>query len=398
MAKLSLKDVKVSGKKVLVRVDFNVPLDESGRITSDKRIQATLPTITYLLKENAAVILMSHLGRPKGKVEPSMSLKPVAKRLSELLNREVKMAPDCVGAETEKMAADLKNGEVLLLENLRFHPEEEKNDKKFARSLAALGEIFIQEAFGTVHRAHASTVGIVEFVKTAAVGFLVEKEIENLSRVLDNPQKPLLAILGGAKVSDKIAILENLVNKVDALIIGGAMAYTFLKAKGIGVGKSRVEEDRLDDAKKIMQAAVERKIRILLPIDHIAVSEISPTAVGKHIREVEIPEGLIGVDIGPSSVERFAPVINTARTIFWNGPLGVFEIEQFGRGTVEIARLVARATENGTISIVGGGDSASAIKKAGVEKSITHISTGGGASLEFMEGKELPGLAVIKNK
>jgi phosphoglycerate kinase len=327
-----------------------------------------------------------------------MSLKPVAEALSRLLARDVKFAPDCVGKEVEMLARGLKGGEVLLLENLRFHPEEEKNDDNFAKQLAKLGEVFIQDAFGTVHRAHASTVGIVKFIKIAAVGFLVEKEVENLSRVLDNPQRPLLAILGGAKVNDKIAVLENLVSKVDSLIIGGAMAYTFLKAKGLSVGKSRVEEERLDDAKKILQAAMSRKVRILLPIDHIVVEEISPMAVGKTVSEVEIPEGKIGVDIGPASIERFAPVINAARTIFWNGPLGIFEIKQFSRGTVEIAQLVARATLAGAVSIVGGGDSASAIKKAGVEKNITHISTGGGASLEFMEGPELPGLAAIKNK
>lgn len=403
--KKTITDVQLKGKKVLVRVDYNVPLDDKQQITNDKRIQAALPTVKYLLEQNCAVILMSHLGRPKGKVVPSMSLKPVAARLKELLNVNVIMAPDCIGPEVQKLSKGLKNGEILLLENLRFHPEEEKNDPKFAAELASLGEVFIQDAFGTVHRAHASTAGIVKDMKVAAAGFLVEKELKYLGEALDKPKRPFLAILGGAKVSDKISVIENLLNKVDALIIGGGMAYTFLKAQGIEIGKSLVEDDKLDTAKKLMQKANEKKIRIFLPHDHVVCDKVDfenkKIADGGTVKETEgaeIPAGFMAVDIGPMTIQRIAPVVKESKTIFWNGPLGVFEIERFSKGTVEIARLVALATEGGAVSVIGGGDSISAVKKAGVDKKITHISTGGGASLEFLEGKGLPGIDALPDK
>jgi phosphoglycerate kinase len=403
--KKTIKDIDVKGKKVLVRVDYNVPLDDKQQVTNDKRIAASLPTIKYLLEQNAAVILMSHLGRPKGKSIPSMSLKPVAKRLGELIGTDVKMAPESIGPDVKKLAQELKPGQVLLLENLRFHPEEEKNDPAFAAQLAALGEVFVQDAFGTVHRAHASTAGIVQYLKNAAAGFLVEKELQFLGEALNNPKRPFLAILGGAKVSDKIEVISNLLNKVDALIIGGAMAYTFLKAEGIETGNSLVEADKIDVAKNLLKEAQDKKIRLFLPIDHVvadkvdfAGKKIGDGATVKETEDTEIPAGFIAVDIGPMSIQRFAPVILESKTIVWNGPLGVFEIDQFSKGTVEIARLAAQATEKGAVSVIGGGDSIAAVKKAGVEKKISHISTGGGASLEFLEGKELPGIAALPDK
>jgi len=403
--KKTIKDVPLKSKKVLVRVDYNVPLNEQGQITNDKRIAATLPTINYLLEQNCAVILMSHLGRPKGKAVASMSLKPVAARLGELLKKEVLMAPDCVGAEVKKMAANLKNGQLLLLENLRFHSEEEKNDEAFAAELASLGEAFVQDAFGTVHRAHASTAGIVKHMPLAACGFLVEKELKFLGETLNAPQRPFLAILGGAKVSDKIAVIDNLLTKVDSLIIGGAMAYTFLKAEGIETGKSLVEDDKLSVARDLLKKAQDKKISLFIPIDHIVVDKVDFAGkkidAGASIKETEgaeIPAGFYGVDIGPMTIKRIAPVVMEARTIIWNGPLGVFEIDQFSKGTVEIAGLVAQATEKGAVSVIGGGDSIAAAKKAGVDKKISHISTGGGASLEFLEGKPLPGISALPDK
>jgi phosphoglycerate kinase len=400
--KKTIKNLDVKGKKVLVRVDYNVPLDEKQQVTNDKRIVAALPTVKYLLEQNAAIILMSHLGRPKGKVVASMSLAPVARRLSELIGKPVQMAPDCIGADVKKMAAALKPGEILLLENLRFHPEEEKNDDAFARELATLGDIFVQDAFGTVHRAHASTAGIVKYVKDAGAGYLVEKELKFLGDALNNPERPFLAILGGAKVSDKIQVIENLLSKVNSLIIGGAMAYTFLKAQGVETGNSLVEADKVDMARDIMQKALKKDIKLFIPIDHVAVDKvdfankkIGDGAVVKETEGADVPAGFIGVDIGPMTVKRIAPVIMEAKTIVWNGPLGVFEIDQFSKGTVEIARLVAQAGEKGATTVVGGGDSIAAVKKAGVDKKITHISTGGGASLEFLEGKELPGIAAL---
>lgn len=414
--KKTLKDIDVKDKKVLVRVDYNVPLDANRNITNDKRIVATLPTIQYLLEQNAAIILMAHLGRPKGKVVPEMSLKPVAPRLSELLGKPVKFIEgDCISAEAKKAAADLKPGEILLLENLRFHPEEEgknaagEKDKTamddFAKELASMGEVFVQDAFGTVHRAHASTAGIVKYVKDAAAGFLVEKELKFLGEALDKPVRPFLAILGGAKVSDKISVIENLLNKVNAIIIGGAMAYTFLKSQGVSTGTSLVEDDKLDLAAELLKKAKEKKIEFLLPVDHIITNKVDfvnktvpADAIVQTTADEAIPEGFMGVDVGPKSIEEFAKVVKEAKTIVWNGPLGIFEIDQFSKGTVEIAKLVAEATEEGATSVVGGGDSVSAVKKAGVDKKISHISTGGGASLEFLEGKELPGIAALPEK
>lgn len=403
--KMTIKDIDLKGKRVVCRVDFNVPLDDKQNITNDKRIAATLPTLKYIIEQGASLVLMSHLGRPKGKVVPAMSLAPAAKRLGELLGRPVQMAPDCIGPAVTAMAAALKPGDILLLENLRFHPEEEKNDDTFAAALASLGNVFVQDAFGTVHRAHASTVGIVKHMKSAAAGFLVEKELKFLGEALNSPKRPFLAILGGAKVSDKISVIENLLGKVDSLVVGGGMAYTFLKAKGYGVGKSLLEQDKVETARNLMVQAMNKKIRLFLPLDHVIVDQVDfenkKIPVGAKVQETDgadIPDGFMGVDIGPMTLQRLAPVVLEAKTILWNGPLGVFEIDQFSKGTVEIAKLVAKATEKGAISVVGGGDSISAVKKAGVDKQITHISTGGGASLEFLEGRELPGVAALPDK
>jgi phosphoglycerate kinase len=415
--KKTIKDVNVNGKKVLVRVDYNVPIDANLKITNDKRIVATIPTIEYLLKNNAAVILMSHLGRPKGKVMPELSLKLVAERLSMLLKRNVKFVDDknCISLQSKKTAADLKFGEVLLLENLRFYPEEEgknaagEKDKiamdNFAKELASMGEIFVQDAFGTVHRSHASTVGIVKYVQDAVAGLLVEKELKFLGEALEKPIRPFLAILGGAKVSDKINVIENLLNKVDAIIIGGAMAYTFLKSQGINIGASLIEGDKINLAVELIEAAKKKKVDFLLPVDHVVTDKIDfenkrilPDSEIKITDNEAIPERFMGVDIGPKSIEKFAQIIKSAKTIVWNGPLGIFEIDEFAKGTISIAELVAASSEKGAVSVVGGGDSVSAVKKANVDKKINHISTGGGASLEFLEGKELPGIAALPDK
>jgi len=414
--KKTLKDIDVKNKKVLVRVDYNVPLDANQNITNDKRIAATLPTIQYLLEQDAAIILMAHLGRPKGKAVPEMSLKPVAARLSELIGKPVKFVEgDCISDQAKKTAADLKSGEILLLENLRFYAAEEgknaagEKDKAamdaFAKELASMGEVFVQDAFGTVHRAHASTAGIVKHVKDAAAGFLVEKELKFLGEALDKPVRPFLAILGGAKVSDKINVIENLLNKVDSIIIGGAMAYTFLKSQSVSIGASLVEDDKLDLAAELLKKAKEKGVEFLLPVDHVIADKVDfankavPAGAAVKVTVDEaIPEGFMGVDVGPESIERFAKAVKEAKTIVWNGPLGIFEIDQFSKGTVEIAKLAAQSTEQGATSVVGGGDSVSAVKKAGVDKKISHISTGGGASLEFLEGKELPGIAALPEK
>jgi phosphoglycerate kinase len=411
--KKMLSDIDVKGKRVLVRVDYNVPLDINFKITNDERIVATLPTIEYLLKRGAAVILMSHLGRPKGKVVVRMSLKPVAVHLGKILGRTVKfIGGDCIGTKSKKEAADLKPGEILLLENLRFHPQEEgrnangEKDKiamdTFAKELASMGEIFVQDAFGTVHRCHASTVGIVKYVKDAVVGFLVERELKFLGEALKSPARPFLAIVGGAKVSDKIDVIKNLLSKVDAIIIGGAMAYTFLEAQGVSTGMSLIENDKLDFVVELVKKFKERKIDFFLPIDHVITNKVdfinksvSSDAVIEHTPDETIREGFIGVDIGEKSIEKFAKVVKSAKTIIWNGPLGIFEIDEFSKGTIGIAKMVANATDEGAISVVGGGDCVSAVRKAGVDKRISHISTGGGASLEFLGGKELPGITAI---
>jgi 3-phosphoglycerate kinase len=395
---MNIKDIDVKNKKVIVRVDFNVPLNENCEITNDKRIVSALPTIKYLLDQNCAVILMSHLGRPKGQVVNSMSLTPVASYLKNIFSdRNVFMAEDCIGSEVKQISANLKSGDILLLENLRFHKEEEKNDDNFAKELASLADIFVEEAFGAVHRAHASTEGITKYLPSVA-GFLVEKELKYLGEALGNPVRPFLAILGGAKVSDKISVIENLLNKVDSLIIGGAMAYTFLKAQNIKIGISRVEEDKIELAKELLEKAKNKGIKILLPIDHVVVKEFKEDADCTTTSGAEIPEGQMALDIGPKTIELFKKEILSSKTIVNNGPMGVFEFSKFAKGTMSIAEALAEATDNGAITVVGGGDSASAVKKAGVDKRISHVSTGGGASLEFLEGKALPGIVALKNK
>ena len=389
MPKLSIRDLDLNGKRVFIRVDFNVPLAPGGReITSDKRIRASLPTIQYALEQGAGVVLASHLGRPKGKPNPEMSLKPAAARLEQLLGKAVHMAPDCVGPDVEAMLPG--PGGVLLLENLRFHAEEEKNDPGFAQQLAKLGDVYVNDAFGSAHRAHASTVGIIRYVKQAAAGLLMEKELQYLDLATGNPPRPCVAILGGAKVSDKIEVIENLGKFVDNLLIGGAMAYTFLKSQGQPTGKSLVEDDKLELARNLM-ATLGGKL--LLPTDHVVVDELKENAPNQVVGSV--PEGRMGVDIGPKTIEKYAQVIAGAKTIIWNGPMGVFEKPPFDRGTVALAKAVAAS---GATSIVGGGDSEKAIKSAGVAEKISHVSTGGGATLEFLAGIELPGVAALPEK
>jgi phosphoglycerate kinase len=389
MAKLSVRDLDLKGKCVFMRVDFNVPLSEDGAaITSDKRIRASLPTIQYVLDQGASLILASHLGRPKGKPVPTMSLKPVARRLEELLGRTVKMAPDCIGPDVEAMKP--APGEVLLLENVRFHPEEEKNDLEFARRLAAGADLFVQDAFGSAHRAHASTVGVAKILPVAAAGLLMEKELEYLGRAISNPERPCIALLGGAKVSDKIEVIQNLLKIVDRLLIGGAMAYTFLRAVGQPSGNSKVEEDKIDLAKEVLAAAGDK---LMLPVDHVVAAELKAGAPSETADS--IPADKLGVDIGPKTVQAYSQVIAGAKTIIWNGPMGVFEMPPWDTGTVAVAKAVA---ESGAVSVVGGGDSEKAIKAAGVAAKISHISTGGGASLEFLSGLELPGVAALTDK
>jgi len=384
---LSIRDFDLRGKRVFIRVDFNVPLANGGKeITSDKRIKASIPTIQYALDHGAAVILASHLGRPKGKPNPEMSLAPCAVRLSELMGKPVAMAPDCVGPQVEALLP--KPGEILLLENLRFHAEEEKNDPGFSKQLAALCDVYVNDAFGSAHRAHASTVGMIAFVKQAAAGLLMEKELEYLGKATRNPARPCVAILGGAKVSDKIEVIENLIKIVDTLLIGGAMAYTFLRARGEGTGKSLVEEDKIDLAKDLIAKA---GAKLMLPLDHVVAAELKAGVKSKIVDQ--IPDGMMALDIGPKTIAAYEKTIAGARTIIWNGPMGVFEVPPFDKGTVALAKAVA---DSGAVSVVGGGDSEKAIKAAGVSSKISHISTGGGASLEFLAGIELPGVAALE--
>ena len=392
--KLGLKDLDVKGKRVFVRADFNVSLD-GDRITDDTRIRSALPTIQYLLENDAKVILASHLGRPKGKVVEKYSLAPVAKHLSELLGRDVVKADDCIGPAVQELALKLQPGEVLLLENLRFHAEEEKNDPAFAKELASLAEVYVNDAFGTAHRAHASTAGIAAYLPAAA-GFLLEKELKFLGEALENPQRPFVAILGGAKVSDKIGVIQNLLGKVDKLLIGGGMSYTFLKARGLEIGKSLLEADKMDLARQLEEEAKARGVELLLPVDVVVADEFSETANRKAVSVEEIPADWEGMDIGPKTIELFQKALAGAKTVVWNGPLGVFEMEPFSTGTKAIAEALANLTDATTI--IGGGDSAAAVEQLGYADKITHISTGGGASLEFLEGKELPGVAALTSR
>jgi phosphoglycerate kinase len=401
MSKLSIRDLALNNHRVLMRVDFNVPL-EDGRVIDDTRIRETLPTIEYALRHGARLVLVSHLGRPKGKRNLAMSLKPAAERLRMLLDKElargenVGFCPECIGPEAEEMAGKLEQGQTLLLENLRFHLEEEANDSKFAKQLAGLADYYVNDAFGTAHRAHASTVGVTRFVQKAAAGLLMEKELQYLGKVVRHPERPFIAILGGAKVSDKIGVIRNLLDKVDALIIGGGMAYTFLKAQGEQVGKSLVEEDKIDLARNLLKEAKSHKVKFLLPTDHVVAEKIDLNAIVQTVGSGHIPANLMALDIGPKTIEVFTHEIARAATILWNGPMGVFEVAPFAKGTFKIAHAVAENV--GATSIVGGGDSVSAVNAAGVADKITHISTGGGASLEFLEGKKLPGVEALTDK
>ncbi|MDD5448995.1 MAG: phosphoglycerate kinase [Candidatus Omnitrophica bacterium] len=393
MNKKSIRDVDIKNKRVIMRVDFNVPQDENLNITDDARIRAAVPTIEYAIGQRAKVILMSHLGRPKGGPEPKFSLRPVAQRLSELIGRPVKMAPDCVGDEVKKITGAMKPGDVVMLENVRVHKEEEANDPGFAKSLASLGDVYVNDAFGTAHRAHASTEGVTRYLASVS-GFLVQKEIEYFEKAVSNPAKPYVAILGGAKVSDKIEVIKNLMKKVDAILIGGGMAYTLLKAKGIEIGKSKLEADKAGLASEILLDAKKSSVKILLPVDHVAADKLEPSARVEVTKDAAIPAGLMGLDIGPKTVKLFEEELKNAKTIIWNGPLGVFEMPPFDKGSREIAKFISglKAT-----TIIGGGDTAAAIAKFGLEAKMSHISTGGGASLEYLEGKTLPGIAALQD-
>jgi phosphoglycerate kinase len=392
MAIRTVDQLRLKGRRVFIRVDFNVPLDQKNEVADDTRIVLSLPTLRYVMEAGGRAIVASHLGRPKGKKDPKYTLSPVATRLSQLLGKKVALADDCTGEEVQKQVSGMQEGQVLLLENLRFHPEEEKNEETFSRALASLCEVYINDAFGAAHRAHASTEGITHYVQEVAAGFLMKKEVESLEKALVNPQKPYVAILGGAKVSDKIGVIENLLEKVTTLLIGGGMAYTFLKAKGFNVGKSLVEENQIEFSLEMIRKA-EGKVKFLLPSDHIAAERMDPQAKKQVVRNEKIPSDWVCLDIGPETVKTFSEEIKSAKTVVWNGPMGVFEMEPFSHGTFAIAKTLASSS---AFSIVGGGDSVSAVNKAGVAEKISHISTGGGASLEFLEGKKLPGIEALR--
>ena len=395
MSKKTVKDIDLKGKRVLVRCDFNVPMDENQNITDNRRIVAALPTIKYLIDQDCKIVLCSHLGRPKGEFKPEFSLAPVSKELSKLLGKEVIMAKDVIGEDAKTKASNLKNGEVMLLENLRFHREETDNDPEFAKKLAEYGEVFVNDAFGTAHRAHASTEGVTHYLP-AVSGFLIEKELQFLGNALENPKRPFVAILGGAKVSDKIAVIDNLLDKVDTLMIGGGMAYTFFKAQGHGVGNSLCEEDKCDLALKLMEKAKKNGVKMLLPIDTVVGKEFKPDTESKTVAWTDIPDDWEGFDIGEKTISMFEKELDGAKTVVWNGPLGLFEYDQFAVGTNAIAHKLG--TLQDAITIIGGGDSAAAVEKAGLADKMTHVSTGGGASLEFLEGKKLPGIEALLDK
>ena len=395
MNKKTIKDIDLKGKKVFVRCDFNVPLDENGNITDNRRIVGALDTIKYLLDQNCKIILCSHLGRPKGEVKPEFSLAPVAKELSKLLGKEVKLAKDVIGENAKELTSNMKNGDILLLENVRFDPREEKNDPEFSKELASMAEVFVNDAFGTAHRAHSSTAGIAEYLP-AVSGFLIEKELKFLGSALENPERPFVAILGGKKVSDKIGVINSLLEKVDTLMIGGAMAYTFFKAQGYNVGNSICELDKLDLAKELMEKAEKKGVKLMLPIDTKLGKEFDPNTETKTVSWTEIPDGWEGFDIGEKTIELYKNELKNAKTVIWNGPVGLFEFDTFAIGTNEIAKTLSEMTDCTTI--IGGGDSAAAVEKAGLAEKFTHISTGGGASLEFLEGKKLPGIECLMNK
>lgn len=398
MNKKTIDDISLKGKKVLVRVDFNVPLDDNQKITDDTRIRESLPTIKKIIDEGGAAILMSHLGRPKGKVNPKYSLKPTVERLSELLGKPVKFSSDCRGVVAKTAVDALKEGDVLILENLRFYAEEEANDVEMSKELASYGDVYVNDAFGSAHRAHASTEGVTKFIKPCVAGYLMKKEIEFLGMAVGEPKRPYVAILGGAKIAGKIDVIQNLMKKVDVLLIGGGMSYTFFKAMGLEVGKSILDVEKVDLAKSILEEAKTKNIKLLLPIDCVVADKFAEDANTKIVKSEEIPADMEALDIGPATIELYSKEIKSAKTVVWNGPMGVFEIDKFAVGTNAIAKVLAEATKEGVITIIGGGDSAAAITKIGLEKSVSHVSTGGGASLELLEGKVLPGVAALDDK
>ncbi len=395
MNKLSIDSLELKNKRVLVRVDFNVPLNENSEVTDDIRITSALPTINKIITDGGKLILMSHLGRPKGKVNPKYSLKPAAERLSQLLGKEVKLAPDCIGSEVKSMVEKMEPGDVILLENLRFHEEEEKNDPDFAKQLAELGDVYVNDAFGSAHRAHASTEGVTKYFDICASGFLMQKELDYLGKAIANPEKPFCAILGGAKISGKIDVINNLLDKVDTLIIGGGMAYTFFKAQGKEIGTSLLETEKIELAKEVLEKVKTKKINFMLPVDIKIAEEFNNDSPSQVVSIDEIPANKMGLDIGTKTIELFTEEIKKSKTIVWNGPMGVFEFDNFAHGTFAISQALSDATENGAVTIVGGGDSAAAISKAKLDDKVSHVSTGGGASLEFLEGKALPGVVAL---